>query len=67
MGSPGFARGTAGFVVGTGRRTAERRSSQDTAVYLIKRHKDTLVIAIHNLIEIRLVVHKSYFTFSCRY
>ena len=35
-----FAGGIAGFVVGTGRRTEEQRSSQDTAVYLIKRYKN---------------------------
>ena len=38
-GTAGFAGGPAGFAVGTGCRSAEQRSSQDTAVYLIKRHK----------------------------
>ena len=50
-----FAGGTAGFVVGTGRRTEEQRSSQDTAVYLIKRYKtifsETSVKAINKLIK----------------
>ena len=39
-GTAGFAGGPAGFAVGTGRRTEEQRSSQDTAVYLIKRYKN---------------------------
>ena len=38
-GTAGFAGGPAGFAVGTGCRSEEQRSSQDTAVYLIKRHK----------------------------